>query len=299
MTHRRFLFIVNPRGGRRRGLATLEHVKPVFAAAGAELDVRLTERSGHARQIARRCDPAGYDGLCMIGGDGTVHEAVSGLMDRGEPVSIPLGIIPSGTGNDVARHLGIAGPPDAARRIVAGRTSPFDVARVNAGGRIDYCLTLVGWAAVADINCTAERLRMLGPPRYAVAALWHILFAKRRRARLVLDDRSVEDDFLLVVACNTVFSGSGMRLAPRAKADDGKIDVVIVRSASRWQMVRLFVRVFDGSHVQMPCVEYHQVRALSILSEDRKPLDVDGEIKGTTPVSIETIPGAVRVFVGR
>lgn len=171
------------------------------------------------------------------------------------------------------------------------------MAKVETGGQTVYCVTLVGWAGVADVNCTAERLRMLGPPRYAVAAFWHILSAKRYRARLVLDDRILDDKFLLVVACNTVFSGSGMRLAPRAEVDDGKLDIVILRRASRWQMLRLFARVFDGTHVDMPCLEYHQVRTLSILSDEHLPLDLDGEIKGTTPVSIQMIPGAVRVFV--
>ena len=197
----------------------------------------------------------------------------------------------------MARHLGVDSTLDAVGRIIAGRTAPFDVAQVEAGGQIDYCVTLVGWAGVADINCRAERLRVLGPSRYALAALGQILFLRRRRAKLTLDDQTIEDDFTLVVACNTIYSGSGMRLAPRAKVDDGKMDVVILRSASRWQMFRLFAKVFDGSHVDMPCVEYYQVRSLSILSDDREPLDLDGEIKGTTPVSIQTIPGAVRFFV--
>jgi diacylglycerol kinase (ATP) len=297
MTGKRILLIVNPCSGKRRGLAVLDQVKPVFAAENVELDVRVTEQSGHARQIARDSDMAEYDGLCLIGGDGTVHEAVSGLIERGEPTSIPLGVIPCGTGNDVAQHLGANNPLDSARRIVAGRTGPFDVARVETGGQIDYCVTLVGWTGVADINCKAERLRMLGPPRYAVAALWQILFPKRRRAKLVLDDQCLEDDFALVVACNTIYSGSGMRLAPRAQVDDGKFDVVILRHASRGRMFRLFAKVFDGSHVNMPGVEYYQIHSLRIYSDDPVPLDIDGEIKGAAPVSIEVIPGAVRVFV--
>jgi diacylglycerol kinase (ATP) len=88
-----------------------------------------------------------------------------------------------------------------------------------------------------------------------------------------------------------------MRLTPRAKVDDGKIDIVILRKASRWQMFRLFTKVFDGSHVDLPCVEYHQARSLSIISDDRAPLDLDGEIKGTPPVSMQVLHGAVRVFV--
>ena len=297
MTEKRLLLIVNPRSGKRRGSALFEQVTPVLAAADLQLDVRETTHSGHARQITRETDLTRYQGLCLIGGDGTIHEVVSGLIERDDPVSIPLGIIPGGTGNDVANHLRIDGPTDGAQRIVAGRTCPFDVARVESDGQIDYCLTLVGWTGVADVNGKAERLRVLGPSRYAVAALWQILIPKRRRATLVLDDRSFEDDFLLVAACNTMFTGSGMRLAPHAKTDDGKIDVVILRNASRWQMFRLFAKVFDGSHVDMPCVEYYQVRSFSILSDDREPLDIDGEIKGTAPMSIRVIPGAVRFFV--
>jgi diacylglycerol kinase family enzyme len=144
MTKRRLLTIVNPRSGKRRGPTVLEQVKPVFAAADVVLDVRVTEHSGHARSIARESDLAGYDGLCLIGGDGTVHEAVSGLIERGEPASIPLGIIPSGTGNAVAMHLGGDSPQDAARRIIAGKTIPFDVAKVETGGKIDYCVTIIG-----------------------------------------------------------------------------------------------------------------------------------------------------------
>ena len=296
MTTRRFLFLVNPASGTRRGLVALEQVRPVLAAADAELDVRITEQSGHARRLVQTLDLAEYRGICLVGGDGTVHEVVSGLLERGHPASLPLGLVPAGTGNDVAKQLGVGSPLQAAQRIVAGRTSPFDVAKVVANGQTSYCVTLIGWVGVADVNCTAERMRLLGPPRYAVAALWQVLFAKRRPARLMLDDRTIDDEFLLVVACNTVFSGSGMRLAPHAKVDDSKIDVVFIRRATRWQLLRVFAKVFAGAHVKIPCVEYHQVRSLSILSDDGSPLDLDGEIRGTTPVLIQMIPGEIQML---
>ena len=78
--------------------------------------------------------------------------------------------------------------------------------------------------------------------------------------------------------------------------EGGKIDVVLVRKASRWQMLQLFKRVFDGSHLSLDCVEYHQVRRLSILADCQQPLDLDGENKGRVPVSVEVLPGAIRVF---
>lgn len=195
--------------------------------------MRLTQKAGDARQIAREFDAAMFDGLCLIGGDGTIHETVSGLLERDDLVAISLGVIPGGTGNDVAQQLDLRSPQDAARKIIAGQTRPFDVARVKANGQIDYSVTLVGWAGVADINCNAERLRRLGPSRYPLAAFWQILFPRRRTARLVLDDTELADDFALVAVCNTIFTGHAMRLAPHAKVDDGKPDVVILRNASR------------------------------------------------------------------
>ena len=296
MAAKRFVVVVNPRGGMRRGSAILEQVRPVFEKAGAELDVRITEHPGHAGQIARTLDLAGYDGFCLIGGDGTIHEAVGGLMERGQPPVIPLGFIPAGTGNTLHHHLECSDPIEAARRIVAGETRALDVARVTMGDTVTYCVNIIGWGGIADINATAERLRMIGPLRYAVAALWQVLRPRRRRARLTLDGQAFDDEFLFVIACNTKTTGSGMLLAPRAEIDDGKIDVVVLRNTSRLQMLKLFARVFDGSHLSLPCVEYHQVRSFAIDYEGPEPLDLDGEIKGTSPLSAEMIPAALRVF---
>ena len=100
------------------------------------------------------------------------------------------------------------------------------------------CLNIIGWGGVVDINRTAERMRWVGRPRYTLAALWHILFRRRRRAVLVLDDQTADDEFLFVVGCNTQFTAKGMRLAPRADLGDGKIDVIVVRRASFGQLLR-------------------------------------------------------------
>lgn len=296
MTTKRFVVLVNPRGGTRRGLAIVDEVRPVFTAAGAELDVQHTDAPGHATALARTLDLAPYDGLCVVGGDGTIHEVVNGLLQRSEPAAVPLGLIPGGTGNSVVLHLGYTAPREAARRILAGQTQAVDVARLTMGAQTVACLNIIGWGGVVDINRTAERMRWLGRPRYTLAALWHILFPRRRRARLVLDDEASEDEFLFVVGCNTQFTGRGMRLAPRADWGDGKIDVIVVRRASFGQMLRLFRRVFDGSHVTLDCVEYYQVRSFRIDSPTADLLNLDGELKGHAPAAVEMLPAALRVF---
>jgi YegS/Rv2252/BmrU family lipid kinase len=294
---KRYVVIVNPASGHRRGLQVLEDVRPIFQSAGAELDVRICERPQHAFEIASDIDGNQYKACCVIGGDGTIHEVVNGLMIRGAATAPPLGLIPAGTGNTLHFHQHAADNPiEAAKRILVGDTGPLDVARVTMGDKTVYCVNIVGWAAVADINIWAERLRWCGPARYALATLRYILNPRSRRAKLSLDDQAIEDEFQMVIGCNTKYTGKGMLLAPRAEINDDKIDVVIVRHASRRQMLRLFQRVFEGSHVDMQCVEYYQVRRFAIELDNQQPLNLDGEATGCAPFVAEILPAALRII---
>ena len=293
----RLAIIVNPQGGSGRGAAILEQVRPVFAAAGMDLEVHVTTHRGHASELATTLDLKGCAGLCSVGGDGTNHEVVCGLMRRANPDEVPLGIVPGGTGNSLAQHLNCLDPITAAKKIARGNTVPLDVARVSSNAGVDHSINIVGWGAAVDINRTAERLRWLGSVRYSLAALWEILRARRRPLRLTLDGEVTDDRFHMVVACNTRFTGKGMLLAPRARLDDRLLDVIIVRRATRRQMLQLFSRVFDGSHVDLPFVEYRQVATLELSSPGSESLNIDGELKGTLPIQVEMVPAALRVFV--
>ena len=292
----RLAIIVNPKGGSGRGVAILEQVRPVFAAAGMDLEVHVTTHRGHASELATTLDLKGCAGLCSIGGDGTNHEVACGLMRRAHPAEVPLGIIPGGTGNSLAQHLGCLDPLEAAKKIVQGNIAPLDVARVSSEDGVEHSINIVGWGAAVDINRTAERLRWMGGIRYSVAALWEILRARRRPLRLMLDGEVTEDSFHMVLACNTRFTGKGMQLAPRAKLDDRLLDVIIVRRATRRQMLELFSRVFDGTHVDLPFVEYRQVATLELSSPGCESLNIDGELKRNLPIRVEMVPAAIRIF---
>ena len=157
MNVRRLAVIVNPRGGKRNGLRVLERVRPIFHAAEIELEVHVTEQAGHASEIAKTLELQSFAGICAVGGDGTFHEVANGLMQRDKAVSIPIGIIPAGTGNSVAQHLQFDEPMEAAKRIVAGRFQPLDVVRVTLQDRVIHCVNIVGWGAVSDINLTDRK----------------------------------------------------------------------------------------------------------------------------------------------
>lgn len=289
--------VVNPHGGRHQGIAVLQQVRPIFDAAGWDLVVSVTEYAGHARELARTLPVDGYQGLCVFGGDGTVHEVVNGLMERGQPSLLPLGFLPAGSANTLCQHLQCADPLKAARRIVAGRTGRLDVLQVTMGAEVVYSVDLIGWGIIADVNRTAERWRFLGPSRYTAASLWQIVRARCRPARVLLDDRVLEDEFLFVIACNAEYAGRKLKMAPRAELGDGKLDVVLCRRTSHLHMLRLFARLHTGSHVTLDCVEYHQVNSLAIECAADEPLDLDGEVKGHTPFRAEVLAGAMAVFV--
>jgi diacylglycerol kinase (ATP) len=275
----------------------LDTILPILSAGGKTVDVFPTHHSGAAVEIARSQNLDQVAAVGVIGGDGTLHEVLNGLLTRDDGVRPPLGIIPCGTGNTVAAHLGIVDPLTATHALLNGTTQPLDVLRVKTENQVIYCGNIVGWGAVTDINRTAEKLRWLGSARYNIAALLQIAFPNPRRIQLKLDGQSLDGDYLFAVACNTRSTGKGMLMAPRADVADGRVDLILVRATSRWQLLKLFRQIFDGSHVNQPCVEYHQVAELELATAGSEGLNLDGELRGTTPFQLSVVPRAVSVFV--
>ena len=297
MTSKKYLCVANPFSGVTRKKELLEQLQSWFAMEQAELDVHFTESAGHAIQLGQHLDISDYQGLCVLGGDGTVREFIDGLMHRPSPPTVPLGVLPGGTGNSLHKTIGSDKLRDAAERILRGQQKPLDLMRVTTGDKTIHCINLVGWGAIAQIALLAEKLRWMGRPRYAAASLYEIGFARRSPVKLVLDGQEDEDDFLLIIGCNTKYVGSSMKMAPHAELDDGKVDLVIVRQATAWQMIRLFHKVFDGSHVDLPFVEYHQVQSFQLETINHNPLNLDGDVTATSPVQVETVSEALQVFV--
>ncbi len=292
----KYYLIVNPHGGVKSGLKILEKVKPFFEEADADLNIIETEYAGHATEITREIDLESFTGLCHIGGDGTFHEIINGLLTRTDGKQVPLGFIPGGTGNSFMYDMECLDPVEAARRIVSGGITPIDVAEVEMPEEKVYCMNIVGWGMVTDINMSAEKLRWLGEQRYNVTTLLHVMKLKRRSAKLVIEREESEGDFLFTIACNTQHTGRGMKMAPKAELNDGLIDLVLVRDASRLKLLQMFPKVFDGSHIDDPIVEYHQVKEFSITPAENEILNLDGELKGSTPFSVRMIPSAFSVF---
>jgi diacylglycerol kinase (ATP) len=291
---------VNPtsgRGrGRRAGVTAYAHlttsgvrVRPLHGRDGPE----LAEAAGQAVQ-------AGVDALVVVGGDGMVHLGVNAVAGT----TTPLGIVASGTGNDVARGLGL--PVDDVLAAVTSMTPglvdpdsrppPVDAVRcaTQAGDR--WFLGVLGAGFDAIVNERANTWsRPRGHLRYDLAILRELPVFRPRQYRLVLDGHELTTSAMLVVVGNGPSYGGGMRVCPDASFDDGLVDVLVVGPMSRRRFLRLYPRVYSGRHVDHPLVEVHRARTVEIASEGIVAYG-DGERLAPLPMLLTTVPGALHLL---
>ena len=140
---KKYYLLVNPKGGHKKGLEIYEKVKHIFSSAGTNITVLHTEYAGHAFDFANTLDFVGYDGLCAIGGDGTMYELINGMLKRDDKNKIPIGLITGGTGNSFMYDVDCLDPVDAAKRIVKHKLRPLDIAKVNANGELFYSFNII------------------------------------------------------------------------------------------------------------------------------------------------------------
>ena len=294
----KFIITVNPHGGKKLGPRLLNRVKPLFEAKGIELFVVETTFAGHAKELANQLNITEYDGFIGIGGDGTLHEIINGMLSRHDGRKIPIGIIPGGSGNSYMHDLQLTDPLKAARAIINEKTRALDTAKVEVNHIIKYSNNMIGWGLVTDVGNQAEHFRWLGTNRYTILSVVEVLRHKSRPATLIMDDKKIEDEFIFIIACNSIHVGKGMKMAPKARLDDGLIDLIVIRSGvSRTRLLQVLPKLFDGSHINEPELEYYQTSQFSLIPETDEILNIDGEIMGSTPIQVNVIPKAFEMFV--
>lgn len=284
------IVVSNPAAGRGRAEGLARVAERRLAAAGREVRTLVTEQPRHAVDLVR-AEPAAA-GWVVVGGDGTLHEVVTGLMARDDRA--PIALVPAGSGNALAHDLRLRDDLACVDALIAGSTTPLDVLRVDdADGHRHHAFNVVGYGMAADVARRAERWRRLGASRYTWASLVDVARGRAHDASVIVDDDVLEGPFLFVMACNTVHTGTGMAMAPDARFGDGEVDVVAVRPMGRLAMAKLLRRVYDGSHVDDERVAVHRARRVRIDSTTPDILNVDGEVSGASPTEITVLPGAL------
>ena len=292
----KYHFIINPVSGGHRATSIVQKVAHLFTDAGFDVRTNVTRYPGHASEIVSHIELKDTKGVIVVGGDGTIHEAINGMLTREDSQQVPIGVLPAGTGNSLCHDLGFQDPFHAAQSILKNRLRRVDILEIRMGEERLYSFNVIGWGMPVGVNYFAEKMRWLRGHRYNVAALFEILRNKSQYAKITFDDNSFEGKCSIFVACNTKFSGNGMKMAPRARMDDGLIDLLLVRSTSRVNLLRLFSKVFKGQHIYDPNVSYHQVASFKLDSSPSTQLNIDGETKGRTPIEVQVLRDHVSFF---
>ncbi len=288
--------IINPNSGKKKGLKIFESIKPVLDKNEINYELIQTKRIGHAISISNKLKIEDYDGLIMIGGDGTFHEIVSGIMNRKDQKKIPIGVIPGGSGNSFLYHLR-KDPKATLKEIIKFKKRYIDVIQVKTKNNLFYSINLVGWGLITDVGKNSEKYRWLGTSRYTLVSLIEIIKNKTRRATLKIGNKEYNNTFTFIIACNTKYVGKGMYMAPKADVSDGLLDLIVVKgNLSRTLLFKTLPKLFKGTHITDSNVTYHQVSNFSLITEEENLLNIDGELKGKTPIDVKIIPNAIEVF---
>lgn len=301
--------IVNPLAGRRGAAGPLRRVEAALREHGLEHSVELTAAPGDATRIARRRLGEGCRFLVAVGGDGTVHEVVNGMVGAGADGDPPgggavLGVVAAGSGCDYIRTFGLpSSPAGAVARLTGGGTRRVDVARITytdpEGRRAERCFANIAEVGLgASTAAGAARLpRWLGPSRYLVA-FWAVLPGHRAGAARIEVDGAVAHDgrAVNVVAANGRYFGGGMHISPRSEPSDGTLELLVF-TGRKTDSFTMLPRVYLGRHV--PHRRIVELRGARFRVESARPLEVeaDGEVLGTTPVAVEVLPAALTLKV--
>ncbi len=308
----RSILIYNPASGRKKaGPRAADFAETYRRRFGKELVLRPTRSLEDLRHAAREAAHA-FDLQIIMGGDGTISEALQGLSESAnfEPLPQPVGLLPAGSGNSFLRDFGITDYETARDALLEAletqvatpidmgliRYTPTKIGESNDLNR-RICFHFFGVGLVCDIADQAMRMRYLGSLNYTAAALGKILTHRLYRLRVTIDGvtEDVECNFLTV--SNTRYTGGSMMIAPPAHVNDGRLFLLISRIRSRFEILRMMPKIFQGHHLDHPGAEGRFVSEVHIEHEQPLMFNVDGELDVGRRLSISVLPSFWKVFL--
>jgi diacylglycerol kinase (ATP) len=287
---RTIALLTNPTAGRGKGGRFRDAALGRLTDAGIEVTSLQGGSADEALDLARRAVADGVDALVVCGGDGLVHLGVQAVARTG----VPLGVIPAGTGNDVARYFDLPrkDPVAAADRVIGGQQRVIDLAQ--AGDR--YFVTVLAAGFDAIVNERANRMSWpKGQMRYNLATLAELRVFEPLPYVLDIDGTEHRLDAMLVAVGNGPSFGGGLRITEGAILDDGMLDVVIIKPMSKAQLIRTYPKLFKGTHRGVPQYEHHLARKVTIAAPGIVSY-ADGERFGPLPLTLECAAGALSVL---
>lgn len=286
------LLILNPAAGRRR-ISPLEEISKGLKRPSVELSVHLTTAPGEATTVARQAVSDGFDMVVAAGGDGSLNEVANGLVGS----SVELGLIPVGTENVLAKELGIPlSVSQACQHLYDTPSRYIDTGRV--GERHFVCFAGIGFDAHVAHHLTSARKASLGALAYFLTSFERIGDYRKtpRKTSIVADGVALEGSYWMILISNISRYGGGLQPAPKARLDDGMLDLCLYPLANYPGTLRQMLATRSGTHTGLPGMLYRQAAKIEIATEPVEQVQLDGDPwSGQTPLTIEAVPGSLNV----
>lgn len=300
---RRVKLIFNPIANLGRAWSVASALRPIVHEFGGA-EWTDTVYPTHAIELARQAAEDGYDLVIAMGGDGTMHEVLNGLMQVPQKKRPLMGIVPVGSGNDFAYACGIsANPEEALRQALSGSPKPVDVGIVrDASGNTEYWTNAIGIGFDTIVTIKSRKVPIVqGFGVYLIAVLQTILFQYEPfHLKMLIDGKEVEETLLMLVLMNGKREGGGFHVTPQSLPDDGLLDYLMVERVNRLRMLRILPEVMNGTQERLKDCHLGQFRKMELHSDRPLFVHADGEIYATPTIhcnylSLEMIQNAIQV----
>lgn len=300
----KLLAIVNGASAGGKTAGRWPAVEAALAAAGVEVEVAFTEAPGHAGEIAAEAAAAGRSAIAACGGDGTLNEVVNGLIDEtGAPrgAGIKLGVLPSGTGGDFRKTLGLSAEASEAAAVIArGNTRRIDAGIVEyADGTVPSRFVNIASCGVGyEVDSRINALKVKpGKFAYAMVSLRATIPYKPVATTVRVDGEEISGSYAWIAFANGQYFGGGMHAAPDADPSDGQLDVVLCE-LSGLRAVFESRHLYAGTHVSRAGTTVLRGNQIEVVPDPERQMgfDVDGEAMGFAPATIRALPGVLDVF---
>ncbi|OQR95369.1 sphingosine kinase [Thraustotheca clavata] len=316
---RKFFVLINPFGGTGKGEKIYDKIEHIMFHANIQVEKMLTEHANHATEIAEHLDIHAYDAIVIIGGDGMVNEVIQGFMKRADwsvAMQFPIGVIPGGTGNGLAKSLAVAAneictPENNMYLIAKGKTQELDIATLRSESAVSYLVLSLTWGFMAEIDIESEKYRFFGSQRFFFGTLAKILSSKEWTGKfsyLEASDESVpkywdenpsihpvdllsplgsplpetwktiEGPISMFWAMNVSHAADTANIAPMAGLNDGYMYVILIQGkATRAEYATVMLGIEKGDHIKCDNVSVIKTRAFQLETPPDNILSADGE----------------------
>ncbi len=309
MINQDWMIIVNPNAGSRKGGKDWEKIKQLIDKTGICYQIRFTETLNHAVLLTQKAIEDGFRNFIAVGGDGTLNEMVNGIFSQTEieTSAFQIGMIPVGTGNDWCRMFNIPiNYQKAVDIIVKNITFIQDIGKVSfqmdheTKERYFINVTGLGYDALVARKTNAEKVKGKGSKlSYFLNIFTSLFYYKDEQIRIIADDKEINTIFFSMSVGICKYNGGGMMQLPNAVADDGLLDVTIIKKVSKFDLIKSIKKLYDGSITTHPKVISFQTSKVTVNSDNKIYIEADGESLGHGPFVFSLLPKALKVIVGK